>query len=164
MKKSIKIRFFLGLISLVSALSIQAGRITIKAALDRARNSNPSIYLEKKSLLLDRLQSLEIIVGDGTSDDNTKKIAEKLGARVYQNPRSNQNIAKNRNLGAKHAKGEVLIFCDADTKLKDPKKSIKRINEIFSDKEIVAGMMVLDIFPKQKKFVDVIFHSGYNCG
>jgi glycosyltransferase involved in cell wall biosynthesis len=59
----------------------------------------------------------EVIVADGGSNDKTVEIAKKEGAKVYSNIRENQNIAKNRNLGAKKAKGEILIFCDADTKL-----------------------------------------------
>jgi glycosyltransferase involved in cell wall biosynthesis len=55
----------------------------------------------------------EIIVVDNNSTDNTAQIAKKNGARVIYEP-VNQ-ISRARNAGAKIAKGQYLIFLDADT-------------------------------------------------
>jgi glycosyltransferase involved in cell wall biosynthesis len=55
----------------------------------------------------------EAIVTDNNSTDKTREVAEKLGARVVFEP-VNQ-IARSRNRGAREAKGEYLIFLDADT-------------------------------------------------
>lgn len=62
-------------------------------------------------------QSLEIIVVDNGSGDDTRELAASLGATVLLNRR--RGAAASRNLGAKAAKGEYLAFVDADCLL-DP--------------------------------------------
>lgn len=57
----------------------------------------------------------EIIVVDNNSSDKTAEVATAKGARVVFEP-INQ-ISKARNTGAKLAKGEYLIFIDADTQV-----------------------------------------------
>lgn len=124
--------------------------------LNEQKNISQVIYQFKD------IRNLEVIVGDGTSDDNTVKIAKKLKAKVFQNPRNKQSIAKNRNLGAKHAKGDILIFCDADTMFQNPSQALKIIKKTFKNKQIVAGMCKIKIFPKQEKFVDKFYLMFYN--
>ena len=55
----------------------------------------------------------ELIVVDNESSDKTREIAEKAGARVVTE--SVHNISRVRNAGAEKATGDVLIFIDADT-------------------------------------------------
>lgn len=55
----------------------------------------------------------EVIVADSYSTDKTKKIAEKMGAKVISCPKSTP--AAGRNAGAGHAKGDIFLFLDADT-------------------------------------------------
>ena len=55
----------------------------------------------------------EVIVVDNNSTDRTAKIAREWGARVIFEP-FNQ-ISRARNVGGRIAKGEYLIFLDADT-------------------------------------------------
>ena len=59
----------------------------------------------------------EIIVCNNNSTDETENIAKKLGAKVVDLPEP--NISKSRNTAAHTAKGDILIFVDADTVLKD---------------------------------------------
>lgn len=59
----------------------------------------------------------EIIVCNNSSTDNTETVAKKLGAKVV--PLPEPNISKSRNTAARAAKGDILIFVDADTVLKD---------------------------------------------
>ncbi len=99
----------------------------------------------------------EVIIGDGGSTDKTVKIAKKHGANVFQNKRENQNIAKNRNLGAKYAKGDILVFCDADTKLSNPLFFTKTIISKFEDTNIVGGVPKIRVLPKEEKNEDKLY-------
>ena len=55
----------------------------------------------------------EIIVCDNASTDDTPEIARRAGARVVYEPE--RGIAAARNAGARVARGEWLLFIDADT-------------------------------------------------
>jgi glycosyltransferase involved in cell wall biosynthesis len=62
--------------------------------------------------------SIEVIVADDASTDDSVAIARALGVTVLQVP-VNSGVSTARNLGAAHAKGEVLFFVDSDVAL-DP--------------------------------------------
>lgn len=55
----------------------------------------------------------EVVVADDASTDRTAAIAEGYGARVIR--LAHRQIAATRNSGARHAKGDLLFFVDADT-------------------------------------------------
>jgi glycosyltransferase involved in cell wall biosynthesis len=57
----------------------------------------------------------EIIVVDDASTDRTAEIAKKNGATVV--PINRRQIAAARNAGARAARGDVLFFVDADTRI-----------------------------------------------
>jgi rSAM/selenodomain-associated transferase 2 len=70
---------------------------------------------------LSRLQRLrarghEVIVVDGGSTDATPALAAPLADRVLHAPRGR---ARQMNDGARHARGDVLLFLHADTRLPD---------------------------------------------
>lgn len=78
-----------------------------------------------KEMDLKKDWDLEIVVIDGGSTDNTKKEAEKYGARVVKEPHKGIGFARQE--GIKHAKGEIIAFTDADTVV--PKDWLERIVE-----------------------------------
>lgn len=57
----------------------------------------------------------EVIVVDAGSTDKTVQVAKKKGARVYISVR--KSAAHQRNIGAKNARGDILIFIDADIRI-----------------------------------------------
>lgn len=60
----------------------------------------------------------EIIVVDDGSTDRTAQLARETGARVV--PIQRRQIAAARNAGAHAARGEILFFVDADTRIGAP--------------------------------------------
>jgi glycosyltransferase involved in cell wall biosynthesis len=55
---------------------------------------------------------VEAIVVDGASKDRTVEIAERYADKILL--LEDRGVAKARNLGAKHARGDILAFLDAD--------------------------------------------------
>lgn len=82
----------------------------------------------------------EIIVVDGKSKDNTVKLAKKYGKVIIQKAKG---IANARNLGAKAAKGEFVIFIDADTVI-EPNYVSKVIGYLKKHPEVAGVTAKLD--------------------
>ncbi|VVC00706.1 Glycosyltransferase AglG [uncultured archaeon] len=79
--------------------------------------------------------SIELIVGDGCSEDRTVEIAKRYADRVVKEKR--RSAAWQRQAGANAAKGEVIAFADADSVL--PGDWAEKIgNEFLNDKGLVA--------------------------
>src|SRR5262249_8674790 len=93
------------------------------------------IYLRDKE---DR--SIEIIVVDNNSDDQTANLARASGATVLSE--SDHNISKVRNTGAKAANGDILVFIDADTVI--PENLLWRISRAISDPACIGGSVDTD--------------------
>ncbi len=77
---------------------------------------NEESVLERllKSLNSQTYRKIEIIVVDNSSVDKTKKISLRYTPRVYD---KGPERSAQRNFGAKKAKGNFLLFLDADMKL-----------------------------------------------
>ena len=105
----------------------------------------------------------EIIVADGNSTDKTAEIAEKKGAIVIRESKeAPKTIANGRNTGAGIATGEIFIFCDADTVIRDPGNFLSEVFSVFGDEEIIVGTPSLSIFPEEIILKDKIFHYLFN--
>jgi rSAM/selenodomain-associated transferase 2 len=78
--------------------------------------------------------SHEIIVVDGGSDDDTRRIAQAAGASVVQ---SKPGRARQMNAGAVRASGNVLLFLHADTLL--PAGWSQRVSESLRNPKVAAG-------------------------
>lgn len=61
-----------------------------------------------------KVENVEIIVIDSESTDNSVQIAKEFGAKIIQIPQKEFNHGATRNLGAKEANGNYLVFTVQD--------------------------------------------------
>jgi glycosyltransferase involved in cell wall biosynthesis len=94
-----------------------------------------SIERAKEFLLKKDAVPTEIIVVDNGSTDSTSDIALSSGANVVKDTK--HNVATVRNAGASSAKGNVLVFIDADTIV--PEELLWRINEVMASPSCFGG-------------------------
>ena len=117
----------------------------------------------KQFLPFKRKYKLELIVSDGCSKDDTVKIAKKYADRVVlYNKKRKQRISEGRNAGAKSAKGEILIFIDADIRIINLKGFVEAINKKFENQDVVAATVPNSVYPEEEIFSDKIFHFIFN--
>ena len=77
---------------------------------------NHGRYLGKAiaSVLGQSYGPVEVIVVDDGSSDNTREVAQSFGDRVRYVYKQNGGLSAARNTGIEHARGEYLVFLDAD--------------------------------------------------
>lgn len=75
-------------------------------------NAEASIGNCLNALETQSIKPMEVIVVDGGSEDGTKDIARKMNARVFVEKKRGPAAA--RNLGVKKARGDIILFTDAD--------------------------------------------------
>jgi GT2 family glycosyltransferase len=106
-----------------------------------------SIHASARELALD----YEIVVADDASTDATAAVAEQGGARVTTT--SNRQISKTRNAGARAAKGDRLIFVDADTSVN---ASVVRAAMAELDAGAVGGGTFVAFPPAAPRWIHVV--------
>lgn len=105
----------------------------------------------------------EIIVSDGGSHDHTIDIAVKHSDTVkVHSSREKQNIAAGRNVGAKYANGDILIFINGDIIFKNVSLFFDFLNKYFLTSNYSAMTCKVKVFPHEEKFSDKLFHAIYN--
>jgi glycosyltransferase involved in cell wall biosynthesis len=91
-----------------------------------------------------------IVVDDGSTDDSVK-IANQHGAKVLST-NGRFGPARARNLGAKAASGDIVVFLDADVSVY-PDTISKIIAEFTQDPELDAVMGSYDLSPSAPNFI-----------
>lgn len=85
---------------------------------------NDATYLERllAGLVKQRGLEFEVIVSDANSKDKVKQVVEVFSAKldIHLVNSEPKGPAHGRNLGAKKAKGQWLLFLDADDEIDDP--------------------------------------------
>jgi rSAM/selenodomain-associated transferase 2/rSAM/selenodomain-associated transferase 1 len=76
----------------------------------------------------------EIIVVDGGSEDFTRARAAMAGARILE---THKGRALQQNAGAEKARGDVLLFLHADSRL--PESYVDHVFDTLMDPEVIAG-------------------------
>jgi glycosyltransferase involved in cell wall biosynthesis len=106
----------------------------------------------------------EIIVSDGHSTDRTVEIAKKYADKVVEHDdKTRQTIGQGRNAGAAVAKGEYLVFIDADVFIKDINDFFTKALQIFRDTTNLAGLTVfIKVLPDHATLSDKFFFFMVN--
>lgn len=93
----------------------------------------------------------EVIIVDDCSTDDTRRIVERHGARYLRTPET-IGPAGARNLGARHAAGEILVFVDSDVAV--PPQALQLIADAFNnDPELAAVFGSYDEEPAWDNFL-----------
>ncbi len=121
----------------------------------------PTLNEEKNLLRLfasiseQEFDDYEIIVADAGSEDRTREIAEEYGSRVVEGGLP----AEGRNKGAEAARGEILLFVDADVIL--PEGFLKQAVEEFKKRELSGSSFF--VYPANRNtFHKLLFNLFHN--
>jgi glycosyltransferase involved in cell wall biosynthesis len=93
----------------------------------------------------------ELIVVDDGSTDDSYDVAQKAGVQVLRMDK-NSGPAAARNFGAGHAKGDILLFVDADV-LVQPDTIERVVEDFVKHPEIAAVFGSYDHSPYEKNFL-----------
>lgn len=114
-----------------------------------------------------RAISAELIVSDGGSGDRTTVIAKEwVDLVVVHRERRRQTIAEGRNAGASVARGELLVFINADTLPQDPVAFLEELDRFVGHGELAgtyaAWACPVQIAPEERRLSDRLFHGFFN--
>ncbi len=129
----------------------KAQRSTISVIIPM-RNEAHNIPLLLKDLFRQSLAPLEVICVDDASEDDSAKLAQKEGAKtlcVTQKPFGWMGKSYACHVGASSAKGEYLLFLDADVRLE--KHALMRI---FSASQKQGGVVSVHPLHTAKRFYE----------
>ena len=119
------------------------------------KNEEEHLPVLLKSIKGQTLQPDEIIVADAKSEDKTREIAKKFGCRVVDGGMPSAG----RNLGAKAAKSDYVLFFDADVQLLDEKFLEVTMKEVVKRD---LDFATYDVKPLDGGIYDEFSHWFYN--
>lgn len=106
---------------------------------------------------------LEIIVSDGGSTDGTLEIARlKADTLVEKISNQHQNISKGRNIGAKSARGDILIFINGDTIIGEIDRFFTVMLDLMQDEKTAGATCSVLVYDNEERLSDKVYHEFYN--
>jgi len=108
-----------------------------------------------KSIQIQTFRDFEIIVADAKSTDKTREVAKSFGAKLVEGGMPGPG----RNLGAKVACGEFLLFMDADAVMPNDRFLSDTMQEIET---YAIDVGTCRLKPLSEKSVDSFMHGFYN--
>ena len=116
----------------------------------------PLLLESIKNSLITSPGFVEIIVADGNSTDKTREIAKNYGCKIVE---GGDSPAIGRNEGAKVARGDLILFLDADVIL--PKDFIAKALKEFKERNLDVATFCLKP-QSERKIHKIIFEIFYN--
>jgi len=104
------------------------------------KNSETVIKRSLQSIYESNIEPYEVIAVNDHSDDASVKIVKSFPCRLLNNSEK-YGVSSARNLGAKKASGDILLFIDSDIVLK--KNTLEKLHECYENFEIdgVVGLL-----------------------
>src|SRR6267154_5666373 len=97
----------------------------------------------------------EVIVSDGGSKDRTVELAQVIADKVLVKDDPHPIPARQRNDGAREARGEFLCFTDSSVRIPDIEHFFERAMKKFTlDPQLVAITGPQNVFPEIETFAD----------
>ncbi|HDL74784.1 MAG TPA: glycosyltransferase [bacterium] len=118
-------------------------------------NEQDYLSLLIESIKKQEIEDLEIIVSDAGSKDKTIEIAKDYNCNVVKGGLP----AKGKNEGVRYAKGNLLLFLDADTMLL--KDSLKGFLKEFKERKLDIAVCLVEPF-KKNIFSNLYYNIFFN--
>jgi len=118
------------------------------------KNEEKLLPVLLESIKKQTFKDYEVIVADNKSQDRTLEIAREYGCRVVRGGLP----GKARNAGAKFAKGNIILFLDADTRLPG-KNFLQPSLDEFNERKLDIAVPLASV--KGKK-LDKIYYDFWN--
>ena len=110
-----------------------------------------------RSIKAQSFKDHEVVVSDSQSKDRTRQIARRFGVKVVTGPKKGPGAG--RNLGARYAKGEILLFLDADTVLRN-RNTLSSLYNRTRDKTVLCGGIAY--LPKNPNIHEALLYLAGN--